>query len=170
MIQRQSIFLFLTCLLLVSGCEQQALSGEQLFERQQYEAALEVFLPQAKSGDREAQNYLGMIYYMGLVGRRDLEKAEHWFAKAAKLKQPSAQLNYGMLIEQRAKEASEFLESYQWYYAAYENGNPRAERRIQHLLKNHRIFHNQRVFAQKQMQPYIDYSRQQKKTESEKYN
>ena len=145
----------------INACERQEKTPEQLFEEREYQAAFEAFLPLAKEGDAEAQHYIGLIYYLGLIKRRDLSKAEQWFKAAAVQKHASAQLNYAMILEQRAKQDIDFLEAYKWYYAAYENGHPGAEKRIRHLLDIHRIFHNQRVYAQKDMEPYIDYTRKQ---------
>lgn len=160
-------FLLATVLLLVTGiffvaCEQEVKTAEDYYEQQEYSKAYKLFLSRAKAGEASAQNYLGMIYYLGLINKRDVKKASVWFEKAAKQKHSAAQLNYGMVIEQQATEADQYLESYKWYYAAHENGSKEAEKRITHLLEHHRIFHNQRAFAQKQMDPYIDFTNKEK--------
>ena len=143
--------------LLIVSCEKENKTAEDYYQQQNYHQALELFKFRAKSGDAEAQNYLGMIYYLGLTDDRNLNQARSWFEKAAKQKHPAAQLNYGMVIEQQAVEAVDFLESYKWYFAAHANGSKEAEKRIQHLLEHHRIFHNQRTYAQKEMVPYINF-------------
>lgn len=124
--------------------------------------AYKLFLSRAKAGEAVAQHYLGTMHYLGLIEKRNLKKARSWFEKAAKQKLASAQLNLAMVIEQQATEANDFLDSYKWYYAAHENGNQEAEKRLKHLLQHHRIFHNQRVYAQKEMRPYINFKQDDK--------
>ncbi|NIO62221.1 MAG: hypothetical protein GTO35_06360, partial [Gammaproteobacteria bacterium] len=65
------------------------------FERGNYEKAFELWMPLAMEGNHEAENYIGIHYYLGLGVRRDHKEAVKWFESAAKAGFPDAQRNYG---------------------------------------------------------------------------
>ncbi len=161
MIKKILFSLFLVLFISISACDKQPATAIELFDSQEYDKAFSLFKPLAEEGDPEAQNYLGMIYYLGLHGHRDAVKAESWFEKAAKQKHASAQLNFGMMIENNATKPLDFVTSYMWYFAAGENGNKKAEKRIQHLVEHHRLFGTQRSYAEKQAVVYINYNQYQ---------
>jgi TPR repeat protein len=56
--------------------------GMEYFEAGRYNEALQIFLRHKKS--RDAQYYLGMLYYEGYGVEKDLEAAKRWFKKAAR--------------------------------------------------------------------------------------
>ncbi len=155
----QSIYLLI--IVSLASCGGSNKTAEDYFQSHNYEKAYELFKPRAKAGEADAQAYLGLMHYLGLVGKRDLQKAGIWFEKAAKQKHPGAQLNYALVIEELAKESKDHIEAYKWYYVAYENGNQEAEKHLKMLVEKQRIFHNQQVYAQKEMEQYIDYERLQ---------
>ena len=69
------------------------------FDRADYATALKVWLPLAKSGDGEAQNYVGQIFEQGLGLAPDFEAAALWYGRAAEQKISKAQINLGNLYE-----------------------------------------------------------------------
>ena len=69
------------------------------YDRADYRTALKVWLPQAESGDPEAQNYVGQIYEKGLGQEKDYQTAAHWYKKAAKQGYSEAQINLGYMYE-----------------------------------------------------------------------
>ncbi len=83
-----------------------------------YATALEVWLPQAKAGDPEAQYYVGQIFEKGLGTTPDYESAAAWYLKAAAQEYAPAQINLGHFHEQGlGVEASE-VEALNWYRRA----------------------------------------------------
>ena len=69
------------------------------YDRSDYRTALNVWLPLAKQGDSEAQNYVGEIYEKGLGIQADYLTAASWYRKAAEQKNSRAQINLGFLYE-----------------------------------------------------------------------
>jgi len=69
------------------------------YDRADYKTALKVWMPQAESGDPEAQNYVGQIYEQGLGVAPDYTKAAAWYRKAADQGYSRAQVNLANLYE-----------------------------------------------------------------------
>lgn len=69
------------------------------YDRSDFSTALNVWLPQAKAGDQEAQTYVGEIYQKGLGIDPQYEIAAEWYKKAAKQGSSRAQMNLGFLFE-----------------------------------------------------------------------
>ena len=126
-----------------------------MFNEGKYQQAYKLFLPLPKSGDADAQNYLGIIYYLGLLGHHDRKRALEWYEKAAKQKHASAQLNLGRLIERKADQPGDYMRAYMWYYSAMENGNEDAKKSIRLLLETLKLFPNQVRYAEKEAIQYI---------------
>ena len=74
--------------------------GEYIeYDRADYRTALNVWLPRAKEGDSEAQNYVGEIFEKGLGIQADYLTAASWYKKAAEQNNSRAQINLGFLYE-----------------------------------------------------------------------
>lgn len=69
------------------------------FDRADYSTALKIWLPMAKSGDAEAQTYVGEIYEKGLGLLPDYAVAAHWYQMAAEQGHTRAKINLGHLYE-----------------------------------------------------------------------
>lgn len=69
------------------------------YARADFKSALAVWMPQAMSGDPEAQTYVGEIHEKGLGTRASYELAASWYARAAKQHYSRAQINLGYLYE-----------------------------------------------------------------------
>ena len=79
----KSLFVLLACVTLISwGCGDRK-TAQEAFDAGDYVTAYKLFKPRAEAGDVEAQNYLGVHYYLGLGVKRDLHKALQWYEKAA---------------------------------------------------------------------------------------
>ncbi len=88
------------------------------FDRADYRTALNVWLPQAKSGDPAAQNYVGEIYEKGLGVQTNYELALAWYKKAAIQGDTSAQLNVGYMYEKGLGTEKNMTEALNWYRKA----------------------------------------------------
>ena len=65
-------------------------------EEQEFRAYLDELMMLAQSGDDEAQNTLGELYYYGEDIETDYEQAVYWFKEAAKQQNPAALYNLGL--------------------------------------------------------------------------
>jgi hypothetical protein len=83
-----------------------------------YATALEVWLPQAKAGDAEAQYYVGQIFEKGLGSRPDYTSAASWYRRAAEQDYESAQISLGYLYEQGLGVEADDVEALNWYRRA----------------------------------------------------
>lgn len=82
-----------------SDCEIRG--GEYVaYDRANYQTALQVWMPQAESGDAEAQTYVGEIFERGLGRPSDYGEAARWYEKAAQQGYARAQINLAYLYEQ----------------------------------------------------------------------
>lgn len=84
------------------NAEECALRGGEyvMYDRADLATALSAWLPQAESGDREAQTYVGEIYERGVGGEPPrYAQAALWYRKAADQGHPRAMINLGFLHE-----------------------------------------------------------------------
>ena len=149
-------------LLVILCCLSSALGGcgsektaKQAFESGDYETAYGMFKPRAEAGDSEAQNYLGVHYYLGLGVRQDWGRALQWYEKAAKQGDPKAQLNYGLMFHNAYGTNQDIVSAFKWYYASYRQGNPTAKRYMDSLAAESKLSPNQMNFAKRQAKRYI---------------
>ncbi len=69
------------------------------FDRADASTSLKVWLPQAESGDPQAQTYVGEIFEKGLGTEADYQVAAQWYQKAADQNYSRAKINLGYLYE-----------------------------------------------------------------------
>ncbi|MEM7582608.1 MAG: caspase family protein [Acidobacteriota bacterium] len=83
-----------------------------------YRTSLEVWLPQAKAGDAEAQYYVGQIFEKGLGTTADYASAAEWYRKAAEQSYAAAQTSLGYLYEEGLGVTRDEVEALNWYRKA----------------------------------------------------
>ena len=85
-----------------SNAHQCALRGGEYvaYDRANYTTALKIWLPQANSGDAEAQVFVGEIYEDGMGVKPDYSKAALWYQRASEQGDARAMINLGNLYEQ----------------------------------------------------------------------
>jgi len=88
------------------------------FDRADYATSLKIWLPQAQSGDAEAQAYVGEIYEKGLGLVPDYDLAAVWYKKAAKQGLTRAQINLGNLYEKGLGVEKNSVTALNWYRKA----------------------------------------------------
>ncbi|WP_157497043.1 caspase family protein [Hahella ganghwensis] len=88
------------------------------FDRADYATALKVWLDQAKTGDPEAQTYVGEIYEKGLGLTPDYEVAAIWYKRAAQQNFTRAQINLGNLYEKGLGVKKDPIQALNWYRKA----------------------------------------------------
>ncbi len=146
MIKKLLHLLIITSLLQFSACAKEN-DPKKAFNSGDYETAYALWLPQAKSGNTEAQNYLGIIYYLGLGVPKDYKKAVVWYDRAAKAGHADAQRNYADMIHFGRGIKKDIQQAYKWYFAASQQGNEKAERQIQVIAASGNLSPNQQMHA-----------------------
>src|SRR5215467_14963644 len=88
------------------------------YDRADYRTSLNVWLPQAQEGDKEAQTYVGEIYEKGLGVPPDYAVALAWYRKAAAQGHSRAQINLGFLYEKGLGVEKDPMQALSWYRQA----------------------------------------------------
>lgn len=88
------------------------------YDRADYRTSLNVWLPQAQAGDKEAQTYVGEIYEKGLGVPPDYAVAVAWYRKAAAQGHTRAQINLGYLYEKGLGVEKDPVQALSWYRQA----------------------------------------------------
>ncbi|MEM1179359.1 MAG: caspase family protein [Acidobacteriota bacterium] len=83
-----------------------------------YATSLKVWLPQAKTGDAEAQYFVGQIFEKGLGTTPDYGAAAEWYGKAAAQDYGPAQIGLGYLYEEGLGVEQNDVEALNWYRKA----------------------------------------------------
>jgi hypothetical protein len=106
------------------------LAGEDAYLRQDYERALEEWVPLAKSGNIEAQNMLGYMYRYGQGIPQNFEQAHYWYRLAAEQGHARAQNNLGAMYRQGLGVPQDFAEALRWFRRSAEQGNGAAQNHL----------------------------------------
>lgn len=147
-------FLFLLSILTVSACSKET-DPQKAFNKGDYETAFNLWLPLAENGDAHAQNYLGIIYSLGLGKNRDYKKSLEWYEKAARAGHPDAQRNYGDMINFGRGTQKDNYQAYKWYFAASQQGNKKAETQIAVIAASGNLSPNQQMHAKIEANEFI---------------
>ncbi len=147
-------------LLLGVGCSGRATDALDAFNQGDYELARRLWQPSAEQGDADAQNYLGILYHLGLGMDKDYRKGAEWYRRAAESGNAYAQRNLGTMYEFGLGVAQDEMQAYAWYYESALAGNKKA--RYYLAAMNTKLLPNQIVRARKLLR-----NMQQKKRRSE---
>lgn len=123
------------------------------YEAGDYNRASELWLPLAESGDADAQNAIGTLYYLGQGYERNYLRAAEWFRKAAEQGNARAQRNLGMLYVDGRGVEQNYLLAYSWLYAADKQGNKSADAYINTMVN--KLTPNQQIKARRMADQYI---------------
>lgn len=138
----------------ISACTK-VTDPKKAFDNGDYETAISLWLPLAENGDTDAQNYLGIIYYLGLGTERDYKKALEWYERAAKAGHADAQRNYGDMINFGRGIQKDNFQAYKWYFAASQQGNKKAESQIEVIAASGNLSPNQQMHAKIEANEFI---------------
>ena len=100
--------------------------GKAAFEREEYSVALSEFLPLAEQGHSDAQNHLGMMYFLGWGVPPDFARAAQWFRKAADQGHADAQFWLGDMYRNGLGVLWNSALAAQWYRTAADQGDAAA--------------------------------------------
>ena len=152
MIKNILFILFLYTVLTACGKETNPVIA---FEKGDYETAMQLWKPLAEQGDKEAQNYLGILYYLGFGTNKDYGKALEWYERAAKGGHADAQRNYGDMIHFGRGTKKDIYQAYVWYFAASQQGNEGAARQIEVIAASGNLSPNQQMHAKIEANEFI---------------
>lgn len=125
------------------------------FENGDYQTAYKLWAPLAEAGDADAQNYMGILHYLGFGTNKDYKKALEWYALSAKAGHPDAQRNYGDMIHFGRGTKKDIFQAYKWYFAASQQGNEKAYRQIEVIAASGNLSPNQQMHAKIEANDFI---------------
>ena len=138
----------------VSACFKEV-DPKRAFDNGNYKISFNLFHEQARKGDTEAQNYLGIHYSLGLSVERDYKKAHEWYKKAAKAGNPYAQRNIADMYNYgRGVDKDTYL-AFVWYFAAYKQGNNNAKPQLDSISASGHLSPNQQLHAKIESNDFI---------------
>ncbi len=96
----------------------------------EYQEALWLAEPVAKSGDPRAQHLVAYLSETGLAGERDLTKAGRFYERAADAGDIDAQVGYGAFLLTHGDEAADYVRAAKYFRRAANRGDARALARL----------------------------------------
>lgn len=132
------LLLFLIAVFLVAGGPAGAETfedGLRLYRAGDYKGAMDVWLPLAEAGDRDAQYRFGGVFRDGKGVAQDNAVAAEWFVKAALQGQAEAQTELGYMFSQGDGLPRDRAKAKCWYLLAARQGNPLAQNNLANFLK-----------------------------------
>jgi len=122
-------------------------------------------MAKAKTGDAEAQNYLGILYGTGVGVTQDYKQAFLWTSKAAQQSDPYAQMNLARMYYDGTGTSRDFKQAFAWYNKAAVQGWPEAQFELANMFyrgeavtQNYKQAANWFESAAKQNWPQAQYS------------
>ena len=101
--------------------------GQEAFEREDYEAALEHWQQAAALEHAAAEYRIGAMYEEGKGVKRDPRQAVDWYRRAAGHGSERAQFNLGHMYAKGLGVKRDEARAAHWYGLAAERGNPHAQ-------------------------------------------
>lgn len=101
-------------------------TGLSAYNSQDYDAALENWLPLAEKGNSSAQYGIGVMYDSGKGVPKNLGKAFGWYSRAAEQNHRSAQFNLGIMYYYGDGTEQNIVEAYKWWSIAADQGHKQA--------------------------------------------
>ena len=102
-------------------------TARDLMEAGEFEEARKLFEVYARSGNAEAEEWIGVMYGLGLGVERDDERAFEWYLRASLKGHPGAQSGLGWYYELgRGLPAPDLVRAYLWYALSAIGGDPDA--------------------------------------------
>ncbi|MGV0006148.1 MAG: tetratricopeptide repeat protein [Candidatus Porifericomitaceae bacterium WSBS_2022_MAG_OTU9] len=119
------VMLFALSLFACTGSKQQ-FDPLLAVQKGEYNKALDHWYKQQESS-LEAQNYIGVMHYMGLGVPQDHKHASEWFERAARAGYAPAQFNLGIVYRNGYGIKQDMYKAFLWMYAANTQQHQRAD-------------------------------------------
>ncbi len=146
--------LILLGIFILTGCGENT-DPIKAFESGDYETSYQLFKSLANSGDVDAQNYLGLQYFLGLGVAKDLKKAVELYQSAAEKGHVDAQRNLGDMFQNGYGTQQDYYQAFIWYFASSQQGNQSAKVRLEALSSENKLTPNQQMHAKIEANEFI---------------
>ena len=134
----KKLFIAITFALGVHGSAMAGFAeGANAYNARNYPLALKEITPLAKSGNRDAQHLLGLMYYMGRGVQRDYKQAMAWHRKAARQGKADAQYVVGAMYYTGNSVPQDQKEAVSWFRKAAEQGHAEAQHALGLMYRYH---------------------------------
>ena len=110
--------------------------ARDLMEEGKFEEAMKELLPEARSGNADAEELIGIMYAMGLGVQQDDFRAFDWYLRSSMKGHPGAQSGVGWYYETgRGMPAPDLVRAYTWYVLSAIGGDPDAAISQEEVIK-----------------------------------
>lgn len=110
--------------------------ARDLMEANEFKAAMAAFLPLARAGNADAEEFIGVMYALGLGVEKDPGRAFEWYLRSAMKGHPGAQSGIGWYYELGlGMPAPDLVRAYMWYGLSAIGGDPDAAISIEEVAK-----------------------------------
>jgi hypothetical protein len=100
--------------------------GQAAFVAGEFEVAYAELYPEAKAGDANAQEMIGIFHAMGIGREVDYQRAFDWYMKASLQGHAGAQSGIGWYYEVGLGVAIDLVQAHMWYALSAAGGDPDA--------------------------------------------
>ena len=127
--------------LLAIGLQASALAGfvegATAYNARNYATALKEVAPLAKASNHDAEQLLGLMYYMGRGVTRDYKQAFFWSQKAATAGKPDAEYLIGAMYYTGNSVPLDQRQAVMWFHKAAEQGHADAQHALALMYRYH---------------------------------
>lgn len=110
--------------------------ARDLMEAGKFQEAMEAFLPAARAGNADAEEFIGVMYGLGLGVEQDYVRAFEWYLRSAMKGHPGAQSGVGWYYELGlGMPAPDLVRAYMWYVLSAIGGDPDAAISQEEVIK-----------------------------------
>jgi TPR repeat protein len=111
--------------------------GANAYNARNYALALKEITPRAKASNHDAEQLLGLMYYMGRGVARDYKQAFAWSQKAAVAGKPDAQYLIGAMYYTGNAVPLDQRQAVWWFHKAAEQGHADAQHALGLMYRYH---------------------------------
>jgi TPR repeat protein len=111
--------------------------GATAYNARNYPQALKEIAPLAKAANHDAEQLLGLMYYMGRGVTRDYKQAFFWSQKAALAGKPDAQYVVGAMYYTGNAVPLDQRQAVMWFHKAAEQGHADAQHALALMYRYH---------------------------------
>ena len=121
-------------------------SGLVAYDRGDFRAALQEWLPVAQRGDANAEFNIGLLYAAGKGVQRDYRQAAEWYRKAAEQGVGAAEYNLGVMYANGDGVPRDVHEAVKWLQKAADAGVPMGREELANLYGSKGIENHEKSF------------------------
>ena len=97
--------------------------GVAAYDRKDYATALTKWRLVAQQGNRDAQTFIGAMYYEGKGVAQDYKEAMRWYKLASQQGEPLAQFSLGVMYYKGTGVVQDYVRAHMWFNIAAVGGD-----------------------------------------------